>query len=142
MKEIEPKVEANKIALVGVEIPEGYELADAVMRFPQIGEFFLSCDKGVRPLQCGSIGIGMRIIVKKKWEWPEWLIAKYIAMNRNGVWNAFMDHPYIHAESETWCIRNNGYIAGIIRLNPNVFTIELPTCSDWTKSLIENPNAE
>jgi len=137
-KSEEPKVEivANRIALVGVEIPEGYELADAVMRCPTTTDYWID-DYGQlkEPDEKFSTWKSFRaVILKKKWTWPEWLIAKYIAMQSNEEWYAFAERPTL--VTDCWypdC--PSCRLTGIVQM-------EFPVGMDWRQSLMRNPNKE
>lgn len=75
--------------------------------------------------------------VKPQWHWPEWLKAKYIAMDRCGTWHAF-------ASDELFANTNTG------RWQSGSFSMPLPEYmvafepphnerDRWQHSLISNP---
>jgi hypothetical protein len=121
----------NKVS-VKVEIPDGWELACDEVRQPLAGEHFINLFGSVvyQSHHCGDI----RIIVRKSWQWPEWLKAGWIAMDEDGEWFAYSVEPEI--KGNVWN-PERGYkqIA-----NLTVLDISPPTCTDWRNSLRKNPH--
>lgn len=117
-----------------IEIPDGYELAENEMRTPRVGELYLMpngrCNKSSINLENDKYPI-----LKKKWQWPSWLKAYCIAMDKSGKWYGYRSDPY--TSSEIWRNQDN---SPCLILDPELVDIELPTCTDWTKSKIINPN--
>lgn len=120
---------------VTIEIPDGYELAEIEMRCPKFGEYYLSNRRREYQPILSSMDFYMELypILRKKWEWPKWLIACCIAMNSDTNWYAYERIPTYNEQQ--W--RNGGKLCG---LNPLIQDVVLPICTDWTKSLIKNPN--
>ena len=84
-------------------------------------------DKGI----CGP-----RLIVRRRWHWPEWLTAEWIAMDFTGKWYGYANEPEI---------MGNGVMAwwgngGVCNLSFTTFTP--PPCTDWTQSKRRNPNSK
>lgn len=125
--------------LVEVKIPEGYELAYKEMRHPQVGESYLSTTISGQDVKiCNEDAIlGHRVIVKKKWQWPEWLTCNYIAMDLNGDWYGYTNKPILSLEDKMWS--NNTNLARNIS-SYNFINFNWPTVVDWTQSLMENPH--
>ena len=120
-----------KTVLVEFEIPEGYELADKKARKPRYGESYLSIS--------GKVGTAVwhhtystYPILREVWEWPDWLKAKHIAMDKGGEWYAYSSTP--HCGDDDW--HGNGYI------NLALTTFTPPECTDWKESLRKNPHAD
>jgi hypothetical protein len=118
-------------ALVEVEIPDGWELAEPRMRVPQHGEFWLN-----RPFrmvrvnvctECGghsepsarraakamSIAIEgtkhEQVIVNPAWQWPAWLKAPWITKDESGEWWAFWQEPEIDDIEDQWISERSEY---------------------------------
>lgn len=116
-----------------IDIP-GYEVID--FRLPVKGDLYIANDIN-RPQLAGKDHGHMspyRLIVRKKFEWPTWLKAKFIAMDECGEWYAYVERPEICRTR--WASSEEVYT----RLTSDLFDMQLPTCNDWTKSLMENPH--
>lgn len=103
-----------------VDVPDGYAV-DRVTRsrINGIGE------------QITSMSVDFTL--KRVWQWPEWLTAEWIAMDKDGAWWAYLSEPKIG--SEFWLINEHGrYIDQLLM----AFTP--PPCDDWTQSKMRNPN--
>jgi hypothetical protein len=118
-----------------LEVPEGWELTGEY-RFSRDGEHFLtSLGKVVKHRLSDAIP---RIIVRQDWQWPEWLKAPWIAMDKSGDWFAYDGKPVLGQQSSiSWKPQID---SGCSILDPSMYTINLPACEDWTKSLRKNPH--
>lgn len=79
--------------------------------WPKQGETYLS-DCGTEVVKSLRADVGIRIIVRRKWEWPEWI--------KPGTWLArffYADEP----------------VNGIVDWTPP------PVPSDWRRSLMQKP---
>jgi hypothetical protein len=125
---------------IEVEVPEGYE-ATGEFRLPKKGDYFLN--------SCGDLNLStndwnnsnymnsyanQRIILRKKYQWPTWLKARYIAMDKDKGWWAYDSRPILYERG--WKIGEGR----AFNLRHNLVDFTPPECSDWTKSLMENPN--
>ena len=117
---------------VTVEIPEGYELADSRMRQVRCRETFLNRRSEVETWREPSNSSCIFLIVRKAWQWPEWLQARFIAMDESGYWYAY-DSPTCDGKSH-W----RGRVS--VPLLPSCLDFTPPPCDDWKDSLRENPN--
>ena len=123
---------------VEVDIPVGYELACDSMRRPVRGELFLTLDGLVS--QCTGTAINYLtycIILRKKWEWPKWLKAKYIFYEEGWkCWVASNAIPLMG--SYGWEMSKIGHS----KLSTSFLDfVEPERPQDWRDSLMENPNA-
>ena len=76
------------------------------------------------------------VIVRKSWQWPDWLTAEWIARDADGEWWAFNKKP--HAACGSWISEHGRYFymaESLVNFTP-------PPCTDWTQSLRRNPKAE
>lgn len=112
---------------VAVKIPEGYELACREMRAPTQNEWFIDRNGNIAQLIVDNWESGPRVILKKKWQWPEWLLAPYIAKNNCNEWHAHNEKPM--KTDEDW------YSFQKIRVYPGLIKIEFPEV-DWENSLM------
>lgn len=116
-----------------IDIP-GYDVID--FRLPREGELYIANDIA-RPKRA-AVSHGhtspFRLIVRKRFEWPTWLKAKYIAMDECGDWFAYNEAP------EPYNTRWSTSDADHILLRDGFFDMQLPTCDDWKQSLMENPH--
>ena len=97
-------------------------------------EFWLSpCGKEVRGSSYADAANGPRLIVRRRWHWPEWLTAEWIAMDERGVWFAYLNEPSHGVNS--WC---GGQCVG---LSLGLLKFDAPTCTDWRQSKRRNPRA-
>lgn len=114
--------------------PEGYEFTGEIRQAVK-GEFYYflnGVDEGRLEQPVSSTAYKYPIL-RPKWEWPEWLKAKYIAMDQCGIWYAFDTEPRISDRS--W--RGDG----CYMLSTKSIDFTSPTCTDWKQSLRKNPNA-
>ena len=107
---------------IELEVPEGYECVRAVL------------DSGERIDPDEHLLITRRIIVigKKPWQWPEWLLAEWIAMDRGGEWVAYMGEP--KQGNTVWLGENPR------QLSSGHYDFTPPPCTDWKQSKRRNPN--
>lgn len=126
-------------------IPEGKELVR--IGWPKRGEQWI--DRVSEEL-CTAFpstfdwpkGRGHAIIVRDKWEWPEWLKAEWICCNNCGEWRASLYEPIRDGE-DGWkfdCRNMSLKLADLAKFTNYAWTP--PPCTDWTKSKRRNPNAK
>ena len=115
---------------IEVDIPDGYEFVRYGV--PTDRDYFVYPDGYVMPSGCESNG--SYVIVRKAWQWPPWLKADYIAMDKAGKWFAFASRP--NCECDGWFGVNHFYI------NKLVLDFNPPPCDDWTQSLRVRPGVE
>ena len=114
---------------IEIHIPDGYE-------FVRLDE---SCETRMPESTHGAVtvhGKNQYVIVRKSWQWPEWLTAEWIAMDKDGDWMAFSCLP---KKSGSWWASDD-IIA--ITLSGGKLAFTPPPCTDWTQSLRRNPKAE
>jgi len=134
---INPEIGKMKTAFVQVEIPNGLEIADPVMRAPKSGELYLNHNNTVLS-ECNHPLTNKYVIVKRAYNWPEWLKANWIAKAPTGLWYAFWKKPVVNKDAGNWY-----YAIDTILLNQNFFDFTPPDCkSNWEDSAIKNPNYE
>jgi len=116
---------------IEIDVPEGWEIVG--YRRPQHDEFYLKDGEIVKAyLNCLTYSA---IIVKRSWEWPEWLKADWIAMDESGKWFAYScAEPVL--DDKVWA---RGEADVCIVLNSNMIDFNPPPCDDWKKSLRKNP---
>lgn len=116
---------------IEVDIPDGYE-ATGEFRCPELGELYIS--RGQTHQACFQNYASDHLILRKKWQWPDWLKAPWIAMDSNGTWWAYTQPPTIDGPS--W------FGGDPVRLSEYHLHFTPPPCDDWTKSLRKNPNID
>jgi len=119
----------KKLIEVEVDIPAGFEF----VRFPFNGES-LTCDGDTfcRVVVNGSLET--MAVLRKLWQWPEWLTAEWIAMDRDGGWWCYGDKPRLNDLGWSPCGGTNS------SLRPCLTTFTPPPCTDWRQSLRRNPS--
>ena len=118
-----------------LEVPEGWELTGEY-RASKSEEYFLTPRGTV--VKHRFFDEVPKIIVRQDWQWPEWLKAPWIAMDKSGDWYAFNERPVIEQQSSIcWKPQTD---SGCSTLDPSMYAINLPACEDWTKSLRQNPH--
>jgi len=121
----EPEVAIQKIELE-IDIPDKFEFIRVGPRDSRVeGEF---AHQYIR-----ANGIEYAVFVRKAWQWPEWLLADWIAMNRSGKWFAYADKP---KRTDFWYFTGERLLS--LTDNPAV-AFEPPPCNDWKKSARQNP---
>lgn len=125
-------------AMVEVDVPDGWELAEPAMRCPKAGEHFLLENRnyvGVERASC-DFAHDFHAIVRKAWQWPAWLKAPWIAMcGETGHWWGYSNEPGPREGSRRrW---TGGYETW---LNPQLLDFTPPPCDDWRQSKRKNPN--
>ena len=113
-------------------IPDGYELACADLRFPKAGEWYLNREH-VACLATVDQDVE-RVIVRKVWEWPPWLLCEWVARNADGTLTMGVGNyrlgPFAIYATATGC----GLIVPL-----SMLAINLPLTSDWRQSMRMNP---
>jgi hypothetical protein len=135
--------------LVEIEIPDGWELAEAAIRAPSEGDYWYSIERGIVYAQCRNElppafvspicnTSDAKVIVRPTWEWPRWLTAPWIAMDKCGAWRAYTDEPYIDFDSDVVFRGQQG--GGSAYLATSLLDFTPPLCVDWRNSKLKNPN--
>ena len=75
-----------------------------------------------------------RLVVRRRWQWPEWLTAEWIAMDKDGTWFASNEVPEINN-----CIYE---VDDSVSLDENLIAWTPPPCTDWRQSKRRNPNSK
>ncbi len=109
-------------ATIEIEIPDGCEIQKVSHR-------------------SGGISNGLlvyHVLIKKAWQWPAWLKARYIIMDQDGCWFASDFRPiFITTPTrEYWSCTDAKCVTLALT------TFEPPPCDNWRMSLRENPNLE
>ncbi len=120
--------------MLEVEVPEGWEAV--AYRCPKKGESYM--------LATGRIGTASvdysyrkYIVVRKAWEWPKWLLAPWIAMDKSGAWWSFFDEPVLSDGKSYW--RYDLPIKLICSPHSrNHYDFTPPPCDDWKESKLRN----
>lgn len=81
--------------LVSIQIDDRYRVTD--FREPRAGELVLSNSGDGTVVQCVA-PTGPKFIVVRRWEWPDWLVAPFLAMNSDKTWTAFTNTPRLIQE--------------------------------------------
>lgn len=125
---------------IEVDIPDGYE-ATGEFRLPdESRECWLSNFSAVCEPHGGRATVhGPRLILRKKWQWPDWLKAPWIAMDKNGEWYAYKEQPDLMDGFVTW--QSSGPASHTL-IDSGMFDFTPPECTDWKQSLRKNPNAK
>lgn len=126
-------------AMVEVNIPDGFELAEPATRQPKQGEFYLLID-GVAHQAASTNGVSAPIL-RPAWTWPAWLKAPWIAMGEGGAWYAFEEEPHVSEVHDCWIGGKGMRIP--FSSHASVFTFldfTPPPCTDWRQSKRKNPN--
>lgn len=111
--------------LIDIPIPDGWEFVGYRVAAP--GEYFFVCGE---IFKCSCTTLSAQIVVRQTWKWPEWLKAKYIAMDESGCWYAYNCKPSI----------TDYYWQQAYFLDESLIDFSPPPCDDWKESLRENPN--
>lgn len=124
---------------VEAELPEGWELAEPLARPARHGDPYLTrygvqewCDLEESQAHC--------IILRKAFEWPDWLHCDYILKLQSGEWRCgyfeSQEKPKVNHYESGWS--NNGATYPLTHRNHRPFDIDFPDC-DWKDSYRENP---
>ena len=124
------------ICSVKVEIPDGWELADESMRSPKFHEHYISAISG-NVLVSRAAADRPRVIVRRDWEGPLWRLARWIAMDKAGSWQAFPNIMPTIPVGTFWSAID---MARPSFLAPDCLAFDPPPCANWRNSLRENPN--
>lgn len=73
--------------------------------------------------------------LRKAFQWPPWLKAKAIAMEKNGCWFAYSDVPT--RVDRGWCSSGRWLFIDL-----EFFDFTPPEVTDWKQSLRINPNCK
>lgn len=120
---------------IEVDIPDGYE-ATGEFRSPGLDEVYLQRGE-VKRSRFDHYASDF-VIVRKKWQWPDWLKAPWIAMDKNGEWYAYKEQPDLMDCFVTW--QSSGP-SSLVLIDCLLFDFTPPECTDWKQSLRKNPNA-
>lgn len=111
---------------IEVDVPEGWEVID--YRKPRHDEHFVS--NGAVFQSVGESCMEYAII-RKTWQWPEWLKAKWIAMSKEGRWFACDAEPFPNQfgwKSDCFEVIDTRY-----------YDFTPPPCTDWRQSKRRRP---
>jgi hypothetical protein len=127
-------------AMVEVDLPDGWELACAYLRKPKEGEDILSgkCRPFVARLRDED---QYAVVIRQVWQWPDWLKAPWIAMNRDGEWFAHQLEPEVRWNSEWISDGDRRILSGDKSHVFAFYDFTPPHCNYWRQSKRKNPNA-
>lgn len=111
-----------------VNIPEGYELACEEIYLQEI-QVTPATDNRTH-----VVGMPSYLILRPAWQWPPWLTAPWIAMDKGGSWYAYEAEPKKEGIS---CWHGDRDFA---LLSSHMFAFTPPPCTDWRLSKRKNPN--
>lgn len=130
-----------------INLPEGYEF----VRYgtPKKGEWFMAHAANSTAVQSklnwvSDFESNKRFIlqpVAPPWDWPTWLKAPWIAMDKSGEWWGYEARPTV--KGSYWGKRNEDVSDPYPKYDDIPFWMLdfiPPTCTDWTKSLMRNPH--
>lgn len=109
------------------------EWGPVAFRVPVKGEQYVS--------QSGCVGLfehgvfaAPRLIVRRRWAWPEWLTAEWIFCNCHETWFAANGDPQLV---------NTGFAAinAVAITSNDYFAFAPPPCTDWRQSKRRNPRS-
>ena len=119
---------------IEVDIPDGYEF----VRYGVPVDRDLLVSSAGDVVECWGCQSAVprvpRVIVREAWQWPEWLKADYIAMDRDGDWYAHRDMPMRY--ERFWVTEDS------MHLDIRMFDFTPPPCDDWKQSLRVRPGVE
>lgn len=117
-----------------LKVPDGWEPVSLEMRPPKPGEYFLHSSGNA---VIATIPCSFNFLILRKcappWVWPEWLTATYIAMDKSGLWTAYISQPERFEREWASC----GPCAS---LRNRIIAFTPPSCDNWEDSLMKNPN--
>lgn len=74
-----------------------------------------------------------RLILRRRWHWPEWLTAEWIAADEGLIWYGYEHEPVLAQHHWEW--------SGVAtRLTSKLLAFAPPDCTDWRQSKMRNPN--
>jgi len=127
---------AKQFVEIEIDVPDGWEF----VRFgtAEEGDTILSVRSPEKTPQ-SEIGCRYnRIIVRPAWQWPKWLTAPWIAMDKNGDWFGYDREP--KRRDVTWAGQSS--LVKYRQLdNIEYVAFDPPACDDWKQSLRRNPHA-
>lgn len=111
--------------------PLADELEPVAFRAPKFNDLWI----GIGGVICGGPLTDPRLIVRRRWKWPEWLTAEWIFCNCHETWFATNSDP-IQV--------NTGFqsVNAVAITTNSYFQFTPPHCTDWTQSKRRNPNAK
>ncbi len=115
--------------------PYAKEWEPVAFRRPLKGEWFIT-DVGHPHVWSFQEHTNPRLIIRRKWKWPEWLKAEWIAMDLNGSWFAYLVEP--RAGVAAWATQGHTQLP--LASFKKFFDFEPPAVAGWKESLIRNPN--
>lgn len=133
-----------KTVTVNVDIPEGYELADSVIRQAIPGERYVDDTGVVQSHISTKPSIGKYVIVRKitpvdmSW-WPEWLTCEWVAkdcVESESLWCGFTTKPI---RREKWWDVAAGSTGECFDIPCKILGIQFPDVP-WEVSLFHNPH--
>lgn len=116
---------------VEVEIPEGWE--PVAVRVPKDGDYAWTELGPIAWERSPILTTKSFFILRRKFIWPPWLTAEWIAMDGNGLWWAYEKEPSSGVDG--WC--SNG--GNAIRLTHGFFDLQFPDLP-WRESKMRNPH--
>lgn len=116
-----------------LEVPEGWELTGEY-RAPKPGDYFIN-SRGRVFDYCSTQLTTPKPIVRRVWQWPEWLKAGWTAMDKNGIWWAYTEKPRVSGNG--WTSPGIGIYEVI---NSQLLDFTPPPCDGWRQSLRKNPH--
>lgn len=124
---------AKQTVTIEVDVPEGWEFDRFDM--PKAGEHWID---GAGMLHCAGFNYADTacVIVKKAWQWPAWLKAEWVAMDKDGEWWAYSNEPFC-GKLPHWENVDGGENACVSQLFS--FTPPPCPCTDWRQSKRRRP---
>ena len=113
-------------------IPDSYELACDDVRCPKAGECYVNLSDVVCLATVDHDT--PRVIVRKGWEWPPWLLCDWVARNADGKLTLGVGAYVIGTHAFYAPPPGSAVIA-----SESLLAINLPPASDWPQSLRINP---
>ena len=116
------------------------EWEPVAFRKPTDGDSFIGNDgEFFGPDRPVEMRFGPRLIVRSRWQWPEWLTAEWIARDYNGTWWAYAAEPRLDERyPDSW----TGSLGKRTVMFSELFAFSPPQCGDWRQSKRRNPNAK
>jgi len=117
---------------VKVEIPAGYELASDTIRPAEFGEYILENGHAKKWADTEK-SCRYHVIIRKAWQWPAWLKAAALVMDKKGRWMACKTVPTLTPD-DSW----DPYVWWV-PVAHEFIDFTPPPCDDWRDSLRINP---